>query len=100
MIQGDPPFGGTSEMEVYGGDAHAVPVLASLYGSIDRSHHKVAHPRTENRLGNLRHGVDDVMSHPWFYDQSWDGLLDAPPVTYVCQRPSRLRRTVTRAHWI
>jgi len=94
MIEGEPPFTGTSEMEVYGkvtrmayhctsrfsGDA------ASLIGKLLKS-------EPESRLGNLRNGVNDVMAHEWFYEQSWDELLDgnepAPYVPGVAKFPDR-----------
>ena len=101
MIQGDPPFGGTSEMEVYG------KVTRMQY---QFSHHftdqsidlitKLLTREPENRLGNLRHGVDDVMSHPWFYDQSWDGLLDGnlpPPYVPPTAKPPEEMTVDSRA---
>ena len=54
---------------------------------------KLLRREPENRLGNLRNGVNDVMAHPWFYEQSWDELLDGNlPVPYLPQ-PKALDET-------
>ena len=77
MIEGDPPFSGTSEMEVYG------KVMRMQYTSGPRFPDAAADfisrlltKEPENRLGNLRYGSEDVMAHPWFFNMSWDQLLD------------------------
>lgn len=89
MLEGEPPFTGNSEMEVYGKvtrmqyacPAHFPETATDIVVNLLRK-------EPENRLGNLRNGVDDVMAHAWFYDLSWDELLDGaiePP--YVPPTP-------------
>lgn len=77
MLDGDPPFTGQSEMEVYGKvtrqqykcpetfPADAVDAIALLLKQ-----------NPEQRLGNLRNGASDVMAHQWFHGFGWDALLD------------------------
>ena len=46
--------------------------------------HQLLRKEPENRLGNLRNGVDDVMAHPWFHNFSWDHMLEMTlPAPYV-----------------
>ena len=85
MIEGDPPFTGTSEMEVYG------KVTRLSYSCSNRFHDssvdlvdKLLKREPENRLGNLRNGANDVMAHSWFHDLSWEDLHDGNlPAPYV-----------------
>jgi len=77
MLEGEPPFTGTSEMEVYGKVTkmqYACPtrfpeMATDIIGRLLKK-------EPEGRLGNMRNGVDDVMAHAWFYDLSWDELYD------------------------
>ncbi len=78
MIEGEPPFTGNSEMEVYG-------KVTRLYYSCSPSRFpeqsinfitNLLKKEPEARLGNLRNGVNDVMAHEWFHGFSWDDLLE------------------------
>ena len=89
MLEGEPPFTGNSEVEVYGKvtrlqysctpvrfpDA-AIDIIAQLLSK-----------EPETRLGNMRNGVNDVMAHRWFHDFSWDDLYATKlPVPYLPPR--------------
>jgi len=85
MIEGDPPFGGTSEMEVYGKVTRMQyscgprfpDVAADFIGQLLKR-------EPENRLGNLHYGSEDVQAHPWFYNFSWDQLMEGTlPAPYI-----------------
>ena len=90
MIEGEPPFSGSSEMEVYG------KVTRLQYSCSDRFNDnssdfviKMLKKEPEGRLGNLRNGVDDIMSHPWFYNQSWEQVFDGTyPAPYLPPPPN------------
>ena len=77
MLEGEPPFTGNSEMEVYGKVTRmqytCPPKFPELAVDLIR---QLLKKEPESRLGNLRNGVNDVMSHPWFHSLSWDDLYD------------------------
>ena len=77
MIQGEPPFTGTSEMEVYGKVTRMQYSCGRRFpdGAADFII-KMLKKEPEGRLGNLRNGVDDIMAHPWFYNQSWEQIAE------------------------
>jgi len=77
MLEGEPPFTGTSEMEVYGKVTKMQYSCSSRFPeqAIDIIT-RLLRKEPEGRLGNLRNGVDDIQAHAWFYDLSWDELYD------------------------
>ena len=101
MIEGEPPFTGNSEMEVYG-------KVTRLYYSCSPSRFpeqckdfvgQLLKKEPETRLGNLRNGVNDVMAHDWFHGFSWDDLYEGhqpapytppPPVEKPARRDEKI----------
>ena len=86
MMEGEPPFTGDSEMEVYG-KVTRLQYTCSPSRFTENAIDFIAHllkKEPETRLGNLRNGVNDVMAHEWFQGFSWDDLLEGrQPVSYV-----------------
>jgi serine/threonine protein kinase len=86
MMEGEPPFTGDSEMEVYG-KVTRLQYTCSPSRFTEPAIDFIAHllkKEPETRLGNLRNGVNDVMAHEWFQGFSWDDLLEGrQPVSYV-----------------
>ena len=108
MIEGEPPFTGNSEMEVYG-KATRLSYSCSPTRFPDMAIDFIGQllkKEPESRLGNLRNGVNDVMAHGWFHDFSWDDLYDgkqaAPfiPPTSALSTPSSDKKTIDLAEVI
>jgi CRP-like cAMP-binding protein/tRNA A-37 threonylcarbamoyl transferase component Bud32 len=87
MIEGDLPFTGNSEMEVYGKVTRMQYSCGSRFpDAVADFIHLLLRKEPENRLGNLRNGVDDVMAHPWFYHLNWDRMLEGA-IPAPCKPP-------------
>ena len=98
IIEGEPPFGGSSEMEVYGKVTRLQYTCGNRFSDPSADFiGQLLQREPENRLGALRNGTDDVMAHPWFYNWSWDALLDGsmaapyipPPPKYQGSPPGQ-----------
>jgi serine/threonine protein kinase len=102
MLEGEPPFQGNSEMEVYSKVTRLQYVCPPRFPELATDIiAQLLKKEPENRLGNLRNEVNDVMAHPWFHGFSWDDLLEGrlrapyvPPVSSSSHGGSSTKKAI------
>eukprot|EP00966_Prymnesium_polylepis_P128328 2967914-Prymnesium_polylepis.1 len=84
MMDGDPPFQGNSELEVYSKVTRLDYVTPDFF-SDDATEliTKLLCPQPERRIGNMRRGSADIQAERWFsapfdFNDLYDGRMIAP----------------------
>ena len=85
MMDGEPPFNGSSEIEVYSKITRLQYTCPSHFpaDAVDLIR-KLLNPKPEQRIGNLHHSTGDVQAQPWFHSFDFDQLHDMRlPAPYI-----------------